>query len=98
MLRKTLLIFNQEIKIKFDLKDSEMISPNDIWRMVITVFIFLSLTLHVVYQQKEHLTVKICLQKFVLKELASCNFSLLFGSLDIYMGLVFYIYYTTKLH
>ena len=54
MLRKTLLIFNQEIKIKFDLKDSEMISPNDIWRMVITVFIFLSLTLHVVYQQKEH--------------------------------------------
>lgn len=62
------------------------------------VFIFLSLTLHVVYQQKEYLTIKICLQKFVLKELASCNFFPLFSSLDIYMGLVFYIYYTTKLH
>ena len=37
------------------------------------------------------LTVKIHLQKFVLKELASCNFSPLFSRMDIYMGLVFYI-------
>lgn len=65
--------------------------------MVITVFIFLSLTLHVVYQQKEHM-VKICLEKFVLKELASFRFSPLFSRRDIYMDLFFYIYYNTKLH
>ena len=73
MLRKPLFIFSQEIKIQVDLKDSEMISQNYIWCMVITVFIFLSLTLHVVYQQKEHM-VKICLEKFALKELASFRF------------------------
>lgn len=53
--RKALVIFNQEIKIQFDLEDSKMISQNDIWYMVITAFMFFSLTLHVVYQQKEHL-------------------------------------------
>lgn len=83
--REPPVIFNHELKIQFDLEDSKMISWNDIWYMVITAFMFFSLTLHVVYQQKEHFTYG----NNLFTEICFKRISFILISLHILVGRVF---------